>query len=46
MNSYGKDWGDSEYFRVKNTDALNIKFVDICWDKCDLSPDKINYYNN
>ena len=46
LNSYGKDFGDNEYFRVQNTDALNIKFVDICWNKCDLSPDKINFYNN
>ena len=46
LNSYGKDWGDKEYFRVQNIDSLNIKFVDICWDKCNLSPDMINFYNN
>ena len=29
LNSYGKTWGDNGYFRVKNAEVLNAKFMEI-----------------
>ena len=37
MNSWGDDWADEGFFRVKNSDVLGLEFFDIFWTLNDLS---------
>ena len=29
LNSYGENWGDKGFFRVKNADVLKAKFIEV-----------------
>ena len=47
LNSWGKDWADKGYFRIKNEKVLKkLKFMDIFWDETDLTNEEKNSYNN
>ena len=46
LNSWGKNWGDNGFFKVKNSDVLKMKFCDIFWYISDLSQEEIDSYNN
>ena len=38
MNSWGQDWADGGFFRVKDASVLNnMKFFDVYWIKKDLT---------
>ena len=39
MNSWGQDWADGGFFRVKDSQTLNgISFFDVYWTEDDLTP--------
>ena len=46
LNSYGTNFGENGYFKVKSADVLNCQFFDIFWDIPDLNNEEINYFNN
>ena len=37
MSSWGDDWADQGFFRVKNSDVLGLEFVDVFWTLNDLN---------
>ena len=37
MNSWGDQWADQGFFRVKNSDVLGLEFFDVFWTLNDLS---------
>ena len=48
LNSYGENWGDKGYFRIKDEKVLrglDKCLVEIYWEKSDLTEDEINKYN-
>ena len=46
LNSYGSQWGDDSYFRVKNGDVLNMKFCEIYYDFSILEDKEKEKFNN
>jgi len=44
MNSWGQNWGDGGFFRVKDHTVLGIKFFDIFWTEDDLKSSEIKAY--
>ncbi|CAG2194793.1 unnamed protein product [Mytilus edulis] len=44
MSSWGDEWGDNGFFRVKNADVLNFRFMDVFWDSNDLTSGEKAYY--
>lgn len=46
LNSYGKDYGDNGYFRIKDHKSLrDMQFIEIYWKKSDLTEKEIYLYN-
>jgi phage FluMu protein Com len=45
MNSWGTNWADNGFFRVRNADVLDVKFVDVYWTLNDLTTSEIEEYN-
>lgn len=37
MNSWGTDWAYGGFFKVKNNDVLKFTYIDIFWDKSNLT---------
>ena len=46
LNSYGSQWGDEGYFRVKNGDVLDMKFCEIYYDFSDLKDEEKKKFND
>ena len=46
LNSWGCNWGDNGYFKIKDAEVLGVEFADIYWETSDLTSDEITYYNN
>ena len=46
LNSWGKNWADNGFFKVKNSEVLKTTFCDIFWYISDLSQEEIDSYNN
>ena len=44
MNSWGQQWGDKGFFRVKNAEVLQLEFFDVYWTLNDLSVGEKEYY--
>ena len=45
LNSYGTEWGDNGYFRIKDHNSLRkMEFFDIYWEKKDLSKEEKDKY--
>lgn len=44
MNSWGQDWGDIGFFRVKDADVLQLEFFDVYWTLDDLTRGEKKYY--
>lgn len=44
MNSWGSTWGYMGFFRVKNAEVLQLKFVDVFWTENYLTPEERDYY--
>ena len=44
MNSWGHDWGDNGFFRVQNTEVLQLEFFDVYWELDDLTEGEKEYY--
>ena len=45
MNSWGQDFGDGGFFRVKNAQVLpDMRFFDVYWNECDLQPSEIEAF--
>ena len=44
MNSWGQEWGDNGFFRVKNAEVLQFEFFDVYWTLNDLSEGEKEYY--
>ena len=44
LNSWGEDWADIGFFRVKNADVLGFEFIDVLWEKEDLTPAEKAYF--
>ena len=40
------NFADNGYFRVKNADVLDVKFIDIFWYISDLSKEEVDAFNN
>ena len=47
MNSWGTDWGDNGFFRIKDQSVLNkMKFYDVYWESTDLKQSEKLAYKN
>ncbi|CAH1793841.1 unnamed protein product [Owenia fusiformis] len=44
MNSWGSDWADGGFFRVRNADILGLDFIDVYWTLNDLKQSEIDAY--
>ena len=45
MNSWGQDWGDGGFFRVKDGTVLSkTEFFDVYWNEEDLLPEEVEAY--
>ncbi|XP_052084210.1 uncharacterized protein LOC127721490 [Mytilus californianus] len=46
MNSWGEEWGDLGFCRVKNEKVLGMEFIDVYWSLKDLYPEELEYFKN
>ena len=46
LNSYGKEWGDKGYFRVKNAKVLNAKFIEVYIDPNNFTTEEKNKFDD
>lgn len=46
MNSWGTDFGNQGFFKVSNTEVLNLYYFDVFWYETDLSPSEREYFRN
>ncbi|CAH1783463.1 unnamed protein product [Owenia fusiformis] len=44
MNSWGSDWADGGFFRVRDADILGLEFIDVKWTQDDLKQSEIDAY--
>ena len=44
LNSWGEDWGDMGFFRVKEADVLGLQFIDVYWKEDDLKKEEKTYF--
>ncbi len=44
MNSWGTGWADQGFFRVRNSDVLDIRFIDVYWTVDDLLESEVEAY--
>ena len=45
LNSWGNNWADNGYFKVKSADVLGASFYDVFWYITDLTNEEINSFN-
>lgn len=46
MNSWGTGFGDQGFFKVSNTEVLNIYYFDVFWYETDLRASEREYFRN
>jgi aminopeptidase C len=46
MNSWGTDFGDQGFFKVSNTEVLNLYYFDVFWYENNLRPSEKEYFRN
>ncbi|CAC5420156.1 unnamed protein product [Mytilus coruscus] len=46
MSSWGDEWADDGFFRVKNAEVLDMQFIDVFWESIDLTCSEEAYYKN
>ena len=44
MNSWGTEWADQGFFRVRNNDVLDTRFIDVYWTVDDLLESEVEVY--
>ncbi len=44
MNSWGTDWADQGFFRVRNSDVLDTRFIDVYWTMDDMFESEVEAY--
>ena len=44
LNSWGPDWADYGFFKVKKAEVLGFKFIDIYWEADDLNKKEKNSF--
>ena len=43
LNSWGEDWADMGFFRVRKADVLGLQFIDVYWTEDDLREEEKAY---
>jgi len=46
LNSYGTEWGDKGYFRIKDAEVLNAKFIEVYIDPKNFTTEEKNKFDD